>query len=161
MVHTLNCTTLNCNIVLVVYTALYAARRWVKTRRLEGVPHDRAVISVIPEISKTKENYCLIHTYIQCVVLATEETTVTQQVSHRPIKYQSRSWSQRGTKVNGSHNDDNPLPLLRPTGIQIATKSLPGPTNREHRKGIRAKTMYLGTNSSFYCLEECCQYFRV
>ena len=55
------------------------------------------------------------------VVLATEETTVTQQVSHRPIKCQSRLWSQRGTKVNGSHHGDNPL--LRPTAIQIATKS--------------------------------------
>ena len=39
----------------------------------------------------------------------------------RPIKRQSRLWSQRGTKVNGSHHGDNPL--LRPTGIQIATKS--------------------------------------
>ena len=57
----------------------------------------------------------------QRIVLATEETTVTQQVSHRPIKCQSRLWSQRGTKVNGSHHGDNPL--LRPTGIQIATKS--------------------------------------
>ena len=57
---------------------------------------------------------------IQRIVLATEETTVIQQVSHRPIKCQSRSWSQRGTKVNGSHHGDNPL--LRPTGIQIATK---------------------------------------
>ena len=34
---------------------------------------------------------------------------------------QSGTWSQRGTKVNGSHHGDNPL--LRPTGIQIATKS--------------------------------------
>ena len=34
---------------------------------------------------------------------------------------QSGTWSQRGTKVNGSHHGDNPLP--RPTGIQIATKS--------------------------------------
>ena len=59
--------------------------------------------------------------HIQRIVLATEETTVTQQVSHRPIKRQSRLWSQRGTKVNGSHHGDNPL--LRPTGIQIATKS--------------------------------------
>ena len=56
---------------------------------------------------------------IQRIVLATEETTVTQ-VSHKPIKCQSRLWSQRGTKVNGSHRGDNPL--LRPTGIQIATK---------------------------------------
>ena len=48
---------------------------------------------------------------------------MTQQVSHRPIKCQSRLWSQRGTKVNGSqcHHGDNSL--LRPTGIQIATKS--------------------------------------
>ena len=45
---------------------------------------------------------------------------MTQQVSHRPIKCRSRLWSQRGTKVNGSHHGDNPL--LRPTGIQIATK---------------------------------------
>ena len=34
---------------------------------------------------------------------------------------QSGTWSQRGIKVNGSHHGDNPL--LRPTGIQIATKS--------------------------------------
>ena len=45
---------------------------------------------------------------------------MTQQVSHRPIKYESRLWSQRGTKVNGSHHGDNPL--LRPSGIQIVTK---------------------------------------
>ena len=44
---------------------------------------------------------------------------MTQQVSRRPIKCQSRLWSQRGTKVNGSHHGDNAL--LRPTGIQIAT----------------------------------------
>ena len=58
--------------------------------------------------------------HTQRIVLATKETTVTQHVSHRPIKCQSRLWSQRGTKVNGSHHGDNPL--LRPTGIQIATK---------------------------------------
>ena len=63
----------------------------------------------------------VVDSHIQRIVLATEETTVTQQVSHRPIKWQSRLWSQRGTKVNGSHHGDNPL--LRPTGIQIATKS--------------------------------------
>ena len=62
----------------------------------------------------------VVDSHIQRIVLATEETTVTQQVSHRPIKCQSRLWSQRGTKVNGSHHGDNPL--LRPTGIQIATK---------------------------------------
>ena len=62
-----------------------------------------------------------VDSHIQRIVLTTEETTVTQQVSqHRPIKCQSRLWSRRGTKVNGSHHGDNPL--LRPTGIQIATK---------------------------------------
>ena len=70
--------------------------------------------------SLVKKNY-FVDSHIQRIVLATEETTVTQQVSHRPIKRQSRLWSQRGTKVNGSHHGDNPL--LRPTGIQIATKS--------------------------------------
>ena len=62
----------------------------------------------------------IVGSHIQRIVLATEETTVTQQVSHGPIKCQSRSWSQRGTKVNGSHHGDNLL--LRPTEIQIATK---------------------------------------
>ena len=65
---------------------------------------------------------CLIvDSHIQRIVLATEETTVTQQVSHRPIKCQSLLWSRRGTKVNGSHHVDNLL--LRPMGIQIATKN--------------------------------------
>ena len=63
--------------------------------------------------------YCI----VQRIVLATEETTVTQQVSHRPIKCQSRLWSQRGTKVSGSHHGDNLPLLLRPIGIQIVTKS--------------------------------------
>ena len=39
----------------------------------------------------------------------------------RPFKCQSHLWSQRGREINGSHHGDNPL--LRPTGIQIATKS--------------------------------------
>ena len=63
----------------------------------------------------------VVDSHIQRIVLATVKTTATQQVSHRPIKCQSRLWSQRGTKVNGSHHGDNPL--LRPTGIQIAIKS--------------------------------------
>ena len=36
----------------------------------------------------------VVDSHIQRIVLATEETTVTQQVSHRPIKCQSRLWSQ-------------------------------------------------------------------
>ena len=34
----------------------------------------------------------VVDSHIQRIVLATEETTVTQQVSHRPIKRQSRLW---------------------------------------------------------------------
>ena len=50
--------------------------------------------------------------------------TLTDRASTIPsniLDCQSGTWSQRGTKVNGLHHDDNPL--LRPTGIQIATKS--------------------------------------
>ena len=50
--------------------------------------------------------------------------TLTDRASTIPSNIrgcQSGAWSQRGTKVNGSHHGDNPL--LRPTGIQIATKS--------------------------------------
>ena len=49
--------------------------------------------------------------------------TLTDRAStiHSNIRgCQSGTWSQRGTEVNGSHHVDNPL--LRPTGIQIATK---------------------------------------
>ena len=42
--------------------------------------------------------------HIQRIVLAAEETPVTQRVSRRPIKCQSGAWSQRGTKINGSHH---------------------------------------------------------
>ena len=61
--------------------------------------------------------------------ITTITAVVTQQVNHRPIKCQSRLWSQSGTKINRSHHGDNPL--LRPTGIQIATKSqqVMAPTN--------------------------------
>ena len=50
--------------------------------------------------------------------------TLTDRASAIPSNIrccQPGTWSQRGTKVNGSHHGDNPL--LRPTGIQIATKS--------------------------------------
>ena len=65
----------------------------------------------------------------QRFVLATEETTVTQQVSYRPIKCQSRSWSQRSTKANGPHHGDNSL--VKQTGVHIVTKPLQNPTNRD------------------------------
>ena len=72
-----------------------------------------------------------------------------QRVSHRPIKCQFCSWSQKGTKVNRLHHGDNPL--HKPRRIQIAKKNLPGASDREYRKF---------TKYSFYC-PECCQYFRV
>ena len=81
--------------------------------------------------------YPLIHTF--SVFFATEETAVAQQVSHRPIKYKSRSWSPRVTTVNESHNGESPL--IKSTGIQFATKYMLGTTNGEHRKVIGVKTM--------------------
>ena len=50
--------------------------------------------------------------------------TLTDRASTIPSNIrgcQYGTWSPRGTKVNGSHHRDNPL--LRPTRIQIATKS--------------------------------------
>ena len=50
--------------------------------------------------------------------------TLTDRASTIPSNIRgcrSGTWSRRGTKVNRSHHGDSPL--LRPTGIQIATKS--------------------------------------
>ena len=47
--------------------------------------------------------------------------------------------TKRDAKVNGTHHGDSPK--LKPIGIQIATKPLPGPTNRQHRELIGVKTM--------------------
>ena len=50
--------------------------------------------------------------------------TLTNRASAIPSNIrgcQSGTWSQRGTKVYGSHHGDSPL--LRPTGIQITIKS--------------------------------------
>ena len=58
------------------------------------------------------------------VVVVVVVFTLTDRASTIPSNIrgcQPGTWSQRGTKVNGSHHGDNPL--LRPTGIQIATKS--------------------------------------
>ena len=92
---------------------------------------DTSLFPVWPNILQTRKRLeysrllplfvVVVESHIQRIVLAAEETTATQQVSHRAIKSQSCLWSQTGTKVNGSHHGDNPL--LRPTGIQIATKS--------------------------------------
>ena len=61
---------------------------------------------------------------IVVVVVVVVVFTLTDRASTIPSNIrgcQSGTWSQRGTKVNGSHHGDNPL--LGPTGIQIATKS--------------------------------------
>ena len=81
----------------------------------------------------------VVDSHVQRIVLVTEETAVTQPVSHRPIKCQPLS-SQRGTKVDGSYHDESPL--LKPTAIQ--------PTNREHRKLSASRRCLLGTNYIFY-----------
>ena len=65
-----------------------------------------------------------VHNFTVHVVVVVVVFTLTDRASTIPSNIrgcQSGTWSQRGTKVNGSHHGDNPL--LRPTGIQIATKS--------------------------------------
>ena len=67
---------------------------------------------------------CVLCTSSSTVVVVVVVFTLTDRASTIPSNRrgcQSGTWSQRGTKVNGSHHGDNPL--LRPTGIQIATKS--------------------------------------
>ena len=61
---------------------------------------------------------------LRIVVVLFALTDRASTIIHSNIRgYQSDTWSQQGgTKVNGSPHGDNPL-LLRPTGIQIATKS--------------------------------------
>ena len=74
--------------------------------------------------------------------------TLTDRASTVPSNIrgcQSGTWSQRGTKVNGSHRGDNPL--LRPTGIQIAIKSYASlqamtPTNNKTVNQIISFTPY-------------------
>ena len=58
---------------------------------------------------------------ICCVVVFFALTDRASTISSNIRGCQSGTWSQGDTKVNGSHHGDNPL--LRPTGIQIATKS--------------------------------------
>ena len=63
------------------------------------------------------------HLWHYVVVVVVVFFTLTDRASTMPSNIrgcQSGTWSQRGTKVNESHHGDNPL--LRPTGIQIATK---------------------------------------
>ena len=122
---------------LVLYCIVISPWGGVILNKLEALATDPSTMSLW---------LLLVPTFTAYIVLAAEETTVVQRVNHRPIKCQSRSWSRNG---------DNPQ--LRSTGIQIATKPLPGPTNREHRKFIGVKTISLGTNYSFYCLEYCLQ----
>ena len=53
-----------------------------------------------------------------------------------------------------------PATVLKPTGIQIATKSFPGPTTRKHRKliGVKKRSMSSSTKYIFYfgLLQEVC-----
>ena len=98
---------------------------------------DRTIVDIFDIIQQVRGTYKyrIVDSHIQRVVLATEETTATQQVSHRPIKCQSRLWPQRGTKLNRSRHGDNPL--LRLTGIQIATKSYAALYKQWHRPTLK------------------------
>ena len=75
----------------------------------------------VPEGKKCRHFCPTIDSHIQRIVLATKETKVTQQVSHRPIKCQSRlctkryegqrvtSWWQPATQTNRDLNRDKKL----------------------------------------------------
>ena len=69
--------------------------------------------------------------------------------TRRPFKRQLRSRPQRGAvRRTTSHIMVTALLLLKPTRIQITTKSLPAPTAQERRKLLRVKTMSSSTNYS-------------
>ena len=61
-----------------------------------------------------------LYLYVVVVVVVFTLTDRASTIPSNKRGCQSGTWSQRGIKVNGSHHGDNPL--LRPTGIQIATK---------------------------------------
>ena len=141
-----------------------AARTFTQTIRLR-IPYsfNRHVLYVYTNVGltvlslPTEYKYFLIED--RCVVVVVV-FTLTDRASTIPSNIrgcQSGTWSQRGTKVNGSHHGDNPL--LRPTGIQIATKSYAtlqamAPTNnktvhqtsftpyREHPRSTRIVVAY-------------------
>ena len=52
-------------------------------------------------------------------------------------------------------------PLLKPTAIQLATKSMLGTTNGEHRKLIGVETMSLFGYKVRFVLLGCCKCFRI
>ena len=69
-----------------------------------------------PFIIQTYVVVCVCVWVVVCFTLTDRASTIPSNIRG----CQSGTWSQRGTKVNGSHHGVNPL--LRPTGIQIATK---------------------------------------
>ena len=80
--------------------------------------------TIVFQWTSGKEFNYLMFWQVVGVVVVVVVFTLTDRASTIPSNIrgcQSGTWSQRGTKVNGSHHGDNPL--LRPTGIQIATKN--------------------------------------
>ena len=51
-----------------------------------------------------KSCFVLVYSHIRLIVLATEETTVTQQISHIPIKCQSRSYGYIEVRRSTGHS---------------------------------------------------------
>ena len=93
---------------------------------------------MLPSIPTYGGTWLFIDSHIQRIVFETEGTTVTQQVSHRPIKHYR---GHKELRPSTSHNGESPL--LKSTGIQFATKSMLGTTNGEHRKLIGVKSTSL------------------
>ena len=92
-----------------------------------AVPATHFDAPVVKAIEKTRPRQTVPNTSVSLScrdVVVVVFFTLTDRASTKPSNIrgcQSGTWSQRGTKVNGSHHGDNPL--LRPTGMQIATKS--------------------------------------
>ena len=80
-----------------------------------------------------------IDSYIQHFILATEETTVKQQVSYRLSHANPGRGNQELQQSAGQINGESPL--LKPTGIQLATNFMLSTTNGEHRKLIGIETV--------------------
>ena len=106
----------------------------LRVRRSFFLPADDGVFSTL---SGTRDGFFASAYNVVVVVVFFTLTDRASTISSNIHTYilrgcQSGTWSQRDTKVNRSHRGDNPL--LRPTGIQIATKSyFMRPYKRWHR----------------------------
>ena len=125
---------------------LYRGTRLLVSRCSSPTKHFLVKIQIVRLPTREKLQFPLgsiLYWYV-CVFFTLSDRASTIS-SNTTRGCQSGTWlQQRGTNVKGSHHGGNPL--LKPTGIQIATKPLLDLTTRQHREFIRVKTMSLGAN---------------